>query len=162
MKSRVLRVLLIISVIFINIGCDQVSKRYVRRNIMFYQTKGYLGNHFVITKVENTGAFLSMGNELSRPRRKILLLLIPAFLLVLGFFYLLFKSNLSKATIVGFSFVIGGGVANIFDRIYYGSVTDFLYIDLGFVHTGVFNLADMSIVTGILIVLIHSLFRKKP
>lgn len=128
---------------------------------MFYETIGYFNNHFVITKVENTGAFLSLGNELSRSRRKVLLLIIPGVLLVGGFFYLLLKSGLTAPTVVGFSLVIGGGIANIFDRIYYGSVTDFLYIDLGFVHTGVFNLADMSIVAGILVVMIYSLVRKR-
>ena len=162
MKAKTsLRILLILSVIFINIGCDQVSKIMVRRNIMFYETIGYFNNHLVITKVENTGAFLSMGNGLSRSKRKILLLVIPAVFLVFGFFYLLSRSTISKTTLTGFSFVIGGGIANIFDRIFYGSVTDFLYIDLGFFHTGVFNLADMSIVTGIVVVLIHFLFRKK-
>jgi signal peptidase II len=161
MKSRLLRIFLIVSIIFINIGCDQVSKRMVRKNILFYENIGYFNNHLIITKVENTGAFLSVGNGLSRSKRKILLLAIPAVLLALGFIYLLFKSSISKATLTGFSFVIGGGIANIFDRIYYGSVTDFLYIDFGFFHTGVFNLADLSIVIGVLIVLIHSLLRKK-
>jgi signal peptidase II len=128
---------------------------------MFYETIGYFNSHLVITKVENTGAFLSMGNSLPRSKRKLLLLVIPAVFLVIGFFYLLFKSTISKTALIGFSFVIGGGIANIFDRIFYGSVTDFLYIDFGFFHTGVFNLADMSIITGIMIVLIHSIFKKK-
>lgn len=130
---------------------------------MFYETIGYFHNHFVITKVENTGAFLSLGNDMSKSGRSIFLLLIPAAMLVFGLVYLFIKPNLPTLALVGFSCVIGGGIANIFDRIYYGSVTDFLYIDLGIAHTGVFNLADVSIVTGLLLVLLQSLLsRKKP
>ncbi len=49
----------------------------------------------------------------------------------------------------------------MFDRIAYGSVTDFMYVDLGFFATEVFNMADVSIVIGALIVLIHTLLHKK-
>lgn len=133
----------------------------IRTSISHDETISYFNNHLIITKVENTGAFLSLGNELSQSAKHILLSIIPAVLLVFGFLYLLFKSALSKTTITGFSFIIGGGIANIFDRIVYGSVTDFLYIHFDYFHTGVFNLADLSIVTGVLIVLTHSLIKRK-
>ncbi len=59
--------------------------------------------------------------------------------------------------------MIGGGIGNIYDRIVHGSVTDFLYIDLGGIfHTGVFNVADLCITIGISIILIQSWVRKKP
>ena len=59
--------------------------------------------------------------------------------------------------------MIGGGIGNIYDRILHGSVTDFLYIDLGGVfHTGVFNVADLCITVGISIILIQSWFKKEP
>ena len=63
--------------------------------------------------------------------------------------------------IFGFCFIVGGGIGNIFDRIAYGSVTDFLYVDLGFFATEIFNMADVSIVLGTLIVLAYSIFGKK-
>ena len=71
------------------------------------------------------------------------------------------KKEYTKIIIIGFSFVIGGGIGNVFDRIAYGRVTDFLYIDLGFFATEIFNMADVSIVIGALMVLIHTLFSKK-
>jgi signal peptidase II len=63
--------------------------------------------------------------------------------------------------LTGFCFVIGGGIGNVFDRIVYGSVTDFLHINFGFFQTGIFNLADLSIMTGVFIILLQSLFKRK-
>jgi signal peptidase II len=53
-------------------------------------------------------------------------------------------------------FLIGGGIGNIYDRIKFGSVTDFLHIDFILFRTGIFNLADVSIMIGIGILLLHS------
>ena len=53
-------------------------------------------------------------------------------------------------------------MANIFDRIVFGSVTDFLYINLGGIFkTGIFNIADLSVTTGMILILISS-FKRKP
>jgi signal peptidase II len=50
-------------------------------------------------------------------------------------------------------------VENIYDRIQYGSVTDFLHINLGVFQTGIFNMADVSITTGTCMILVD-LFRR--
>ena len=56
--------------------------------------------------------------------------------------------------------IIGGGIGNIFDRIVYGSVTDFLYLNFGgIMKTGIFNIADLSVTTGMILILISS-FKK--
>ena len=53
-------------------------------------------------------------------------------------------------------------VANIFDRMFFGSVTDFLYINFGGIFkTGIFNIADLSVTTGMILVILWS-FKKKP
>ena len=57
--------------------------------------------------------------------------------------------------------IIGGGIANVFDRIVFGSVTDFLYIKLtDLLRTGIFNIADLAVTTGMIILVVGS-FRKK-
>ena len=52
--------------------------------------------------------------------------------------------------------IIGGGIGNIYDRILYSSVTDFLYLEFGKLHTGIFNMADVSVVIGVLLILVNS------
>src|SRR5471030_546984 len=130
---------------------------------MEYQPKVYLNNHFVIEKVENTGAFLSMGDSVSKPVRLVFLDGIPLVLILVALGYVFVKNNLNTTTLTAIVLMIGGGIGNIYDRILHGSVTDFAYIDLGGIfHTGVFNVADLCITTGICIILIQSWFKKKP
>jgi signal peptidase II len=130
-----------------------VSKTIVRQTVAYNEQISLVNSFLVLTKVENTGAFLSVGHSLPRPVRIVLLNLLP--LLVLGFalIYLLTKKNLSNRIIVGLCFIIGGGVGNIYDRILYGSVTDFLHMDFILFRTGIFNMADVSIMIGTFLVL---------
>jgi signal peptidase II len=43
----------------------------------------------------------------------------------------------------------------------FGSVTDFLFMDFGFVQTGIFNVADLSVTTGMILLIIASYKQKK-
>jgi len=57
----------------------------------------------------------------------------------------------SPADEVALAVIIAGGVGNLIDRLRFaGRVTDFLYLQAGPLHTGVFNVADMAITFGIL------------
>ena len=159
MKSKqILRALLIVTMLSSNIGCDQISKSIVRQRINYNEQIGLMNNYVTLTRIENTGAFLSLGNSLPQPIRVLLLTILPLCVLGLTLIYLLTKRNLSNLTIVGICFVVGGGFGNIYDRIIYGSVTDFLHIDFLIFQTGIFNMADVSIVTGIFILLLNSYF----
>jgi signal peptidase II len=156
MKSRIIRFVLIFTILVINIGCDQISKNLVRQSVESYQEISLIKNYLTLTKVENAGAFLSMGDSLPDTLRFILLTLLPLIVLGFGVGFLFMKNNLPKPVILGFTFVMGGGIGNIYDRLVHGTVTDFLHIDFGIFQTGIFNLADVSIMTGVLIVLLDS------
>lgn len=132
----------------------------MRQTIEYHEQIGFVNDYVTLTKIENTGAFLSLGNDLPNALRIILLIALPVFVMTYGLFFLLTKTNLPKPTLVGISFVLGGGIGNMYDRIIYGSVTDFLHIDFVIFQTGIFNMADVSIMVGMFLILIQS-FRKK-
>ena len=67
---------------------------------------------------------------------------------------------MSKSMLVGISFVLGGGIGNMYDRIIHGSVTDFLHIDFVIFQTGIFNMADVSIMTGMFLILIRPFYKE--
>lgn len=148
------------SLIILSIFFDQLSKFWIRNNIESYNEIELIGSFFTLIRVENSGAFLGMGSELSYIPKLILLIIFPIVVLVAVSIYTYMDKKLDNLSLVGFSLIIGGGVANIFDRIVYGSVTDFLYINLGgFLKTGIFNIADLSVTTGMILILIAS-FKK--
>tara|TARA_Y100001968_G_scaffold112127_1_gene101535 strand:- start:135 stop:623 length:489 start_codon:yes stop_codon:yes gene_type:complete len=154
------RNLLITIIVFLSIAFDQISKIWVRNNFESYVENSIVGDIFTLIKVENTGAFLGMGSELSETPRILLLIVLPIVVLISITIYTYFDKSLDKISIIGFSLIIGGGIANIFDRIVFGSVTDFLYLNFGSIFkTGIFNIADVSVTTGMILILISS-FKK--
>ncbi len=155
-----LRTFIILALLALNIGCDQVSKSIVRHRIAYDERIRILNDRVTLTKIENAGSFLSLGDSLSNPMRFILLTLFPLIFLAVGVAALFIKTRLSIINVLGFSFVLGGGMGNVYDRVVHGSVTDFIHIDFGFFQTGVFNMADVSIMTGIFILLVHSYLRQ--
>jgi signal peptidase II len=73
---------------------------------------------------------------------------------VLGLFFLAFyfyrhRHEFSSLIETGFILIFAGAISNIFDRLYLGYVRDFLDLGLGFT----FNMADVFVVMGLLIIL---------
>ena len=161
MIDRRKRNILITIIVLLGIAFDQISKVWVRNNFESYIETSIVGDIFTLIKVENTGAFLGMGSELPETLRVLLLIILPVIVLVGITVYTYLEKSLDKTSIIGFSLIIGGGIGNIFDRIVYGSVTDFLYLNFGGVlKTGIFNIADLSVTSGMILILISS-FKKK-
>jgi len=158
--NQLLRTIVILTILSSNIGCDQISKSIVRQHIDYNAQIHLVNSYLTLTKVENTGAFLSAGHALSQPIKTLLLIVLPMMVLGFAVVYLFIKKNLSPLTIIGICFVVGGGVGNIYDRLVYGSVTDFLHIDFIVFQTGIFNMADVSIMTGTFILLCESYLRR--
>jgi len=163
-KNKSLRNIIIILIVIANIGCDQISKKVVRESVEPGDRIEIINQNFLLMNVENDGAFLSFGSDFSPMLRKILLLGLPLLMLVGVLFYLFSQAKIPKVALIGWSFVIGGGIGNMYDRIKFGSVTDFLFIDLGGIfRTGVFNMADVSIMVGMgFLILFYIQDARKP
>ena len=156
------RIVLVFTLIILNIGCDQVSKNMVRNQVEFRSTTEIIGDTFILTNVENAGAFLGMGSDLNPIVKTIFLLILPIVVLLLVLHYLLTKKEIDNLTVVGLSFIIGGGIGNMYDRILYGQVTDFFHIDFGGVFkTGIFNMADVSVMVGMGLILLAGFVNRK-
>ncbi len=157
-KNRNISISILITV---SIVLDQLSKVLIRENIDQYSEIKLIGEYFILTNVENSGAFLGMGSDFSPFIKTIFLLILPIIILICIMIYIYRDKEIDKISLIGFCFIIGGGIANIYDRIMYGSVTDFLFIDLGGIFkTGIFNIADLSVTTGMIMILLMS-FKNK-
>jgi len=157
-KNRNISITILIA---ISILLDQLSKILIRNNVDQYSEVKLIGEYFILTNVENSGAFLGMGSDFSPFIKTIFLLILPVIVLICIIVYVYRDKQIDKISLIGFCLIIGGGIANIYDRILYGSVTDFLFIDLGGIFkTGIFNIADLSVTTGMILILLMS-FRSK-
>ena len=154
------RILIVLLILF-NIGLDQFSKEYVRKNVVPGSRTELLGTQLQLMNVENTGAFLGMGSDPNPTVKLIFLLILPVIVLAAVVYYVFTSKALDNLSVIGLCCIAGGGIANLYDRFLYGSVTDFLYIDLGGVfRTGIFNSADLSVTTGMILLLISSFFSR--
>lgn len=58
--------------------------------------------------------------------------------------------------------IFGGAVGNLIDRLRFGEVVDFLDVYVGAYHWPAFNIADSAVTVGVIIFLLHILFKKVP
>jgi len=144
----------IIAFILLNVGCDQLSKDLVRKRVEPMEYIQIIGDNLILTRIENTGAMLGFGQGFPPTLKLILLQGLPFIVLLILLIRTLQKTNLNRWMLIAMAFVIGGGLGNLIDRFTYGSVTDFFQIKLGMFKTGIFNMADMSVTTGVLLILI--------
>ena len=161
MSRNLIRNLFIFLLIAVNVGCDQISKSVVRGSVDYYEQIELVADNFILTKVENSGAFMGLGESLPLFAKHLLFLALPVIVLLFVLGFILMKRNLDPYIVTGLCFVIGGGMGNTFDRFVYGSVTDFLHLDFGIFRTGIFNMADMSIMIGMALIL-DAQWSRKP
>ena len=156
------RNLFIVLLILFNIAIDQISKVWVRANFEYREIKSLIGDKFIMQYVENKGAFLGMGSDMNDTLKLIFLLILPTLVLGYVIYYIVKTKELDRLSLIAFCCIVGGGIANVFDRIVYGQVTDFFFINLGGVFkTGIFNIADLSVTTGMIMLLLSGIFNKK-
>ena len=159
--KKIPRLILILLIIALNIGCDQITKKMARNQIQYHETIEIIGQNLILTKVENTGAFLGVGSSLSPTLNLIILKLLPTIVMTVLLIYILRNQRLSMISLYGLSFILGGGIGNLYDRIVYGSVTDRVHIDFEIFRTGIFNMADVSVMVGMGLILLEQLLAKK-
>lgn len=134
------------------IGCDQAAKALARESLTRIGSFSLLGDTVRFQYAENQGAFLSLGSSLPDHLRS-LLFVGGTSLIVAGLLVTMAWGRHSPAGSLGLALLTGGAVGNLIDRVAYdGTVVDFVSIGLGGFRTGIFNLADVAITTGVLIV----------
>jgi signal peptidase II len=114
----------------------------------------YLGDLARLELVRNPGAFLGLGGSLPMAAREGLFTWGVA-ALTLGALVAAFRRSTLPRTALGAALVAAGGLGNLWDRATAGGlVVDFLNVGIGPVRTGVFNVADMAILAGVLALLL--------
>lgn len=139
---------------------DRLTKIWAVNTLKEQPMKSYLNDVFRLVYAENTGAFLSLGSDMNDNLRYWVLAVVPVLVLLYIFFHVLTAKNLHIVQQAAFGFILGGGLSNIYDRIMEGRVVDFMNMGFGTLRTGIFNVADMSIMLG-LFLMVPFLFQKQ-
>ena len=111
-----------------------------------------LGDTLRIQLALTAGAFLGVGGSLPEPWRSVLLLGGVSLVLLGVLAHALLSRHPSVWSVVGLALVFAGGASNLADRLMHGGhVVDFLNLGIGPLRTGIFNLADVALVGGVLL-----------
>jgi signal peptidase II len=138
---------------------DRLTKLFIARHVeLNFGSVQVIPNFFSITHVENTGAAFSLFADWS-PKVRIPLLVGFSTAAMVVVCYLLWKSATKfTATGLALAFILGGAIGNLYDRILFGRVTDFLHFYIGSHMWPDFNLADSAIVCGATLLFIDLIF----
>ncbi|HSE57462.1 MAG TPA: signal peptidase II [Nitrospiraceae bacterium] len=139
------------------VGCDQATKELARTTLAFEPPLSWFHDTVRLECAENTGAFLSLGTSLPEDLRFLLFQLgIGAGLLTL--LIVLWRSRPdSLLYLTGWCLILGGRIGNLLDRVaHHGRGIDFINLGIGPFRTGIFNLADVYITIGALLLLFVS------
>jgi signal peptidase II len=129
---------------------DQATKLYIHTQFQYVETVAVITNLFNITYVRNLGAAFGFLREASPAWRSLFFLSVPPLASVIIFFMLRATDKEDTVTILALSAIFGGAIGNYIDRLWHGFVVDFL--DFHWYQVAsypAFNVADISIVTGI-------------
>lgn len=160
-RRRMVVVSIMVVIIFLIVGCDQGTKTLARSYLGEGNVVSLLGGVLVMRYVENQGAFLSLGEWLPQVVRRTVFIAIPLAILAGMVAYVGRRKDVPGVFAAGLSLVAGGGLGNLLDRVVHdGRVADFLNLGIGGVRTGIFNLADLCIMVGCLL-LVFDAARKR-
>jgi signal peptidase II len=141
---------------------DQITKALILNFLPLYSSMEVVPGFFNLTHIHNPGgAFGFMSNLSSSFINTIFLFVISLAVCLIFYFYINTPKKYSLLS-TGFALIFGGAIGNMFDRIRFGKVVDFLDFHIGNFHWPAFNVADSAITVGIVIFLFHLLFRKMP
>ena len=137
---------------------DRISKNHILSIAEIEGNVDILVNSFLsIILVWNTGiGFGLLSFDQSSIYNSITALIIIINLLII---YIIIKTNNIKSYYL--IMVLGGSLGNLFDRLYYAAVPDFIDINYGGFHWFIFNVADIFITVGIICLIFAELLNYK-
>ena len=150
----------LVAIMLVTIALDQFTKHIARLTLAMSAPRRY--SILTLLYAENSGAFLSLGANLPPETRSLIFSGVVAVALAVGMYALMTNRIGGTADSIAVAFILGGGIGNLVDRVARGGrVSDFLYVALGPLHTGVFNVADVAITGGVIWLLISWMLAKK-
>ncbi len=140
------------------VALDRVTKLWIEKHVPSGQAIVVWPHVFRLTHVLNTGAAFSMFEGASSPalvRNALVAFSVIAVIVVLGMLWRMGRSVTLVS--VALALILGGAVGNMYDRVKFSYVVDFLEVHIWHYHWPDFNVADSAIVVGACLLLLEML-----
>jgi signal peptidase II len=134
---------------------DQVSKALVRQHVPLYDSVPVITGVFNITHVRNSGAAFGFLNAVEFPYKAAVLALVSTAAFIGIAIYAAASSTHGRMARFGLTLILAGAIGNLIDRLWLGSVVDFVDVVFGTWHFWAFNVADSAITLGVVAMMIE-------
>jgi len=156
LKSRFSYIVFVVLILF----SDRVTKSAIVSNYDLGQPASVVDGIFNITYVQNTGVAFGILSGFSSPVKVLFLCLVAGIAAVVVIIYSLRNEPRNRLLQSALALVLAGALGNLYDRIRYGYVIDFLEFHARGYYWPSFNIADTSISVGV-ILLVWEMFRNE-
>jgi signal peptidase II len=151
----------IVLVLFIFI-LDRWTKSLLVARLDFNESIPVIDGFFNITYVRNTGVAFGIFSSLSSPAKSVLLSAFTVAAAVVIAVYSVRSPTANRLLQGALALVLGGALGNLYDRLTYGYVIDFLEVYVGDYRWPAFNAADSAITTGVGLLILEILRHETP
>ncbi len=153
-KNFLINLILVLSIFLF----DRLSKLYViYLDKKFFTSEIFSSKFLNINLIWNEGIAFGL-LSLKEERFYNILTLIIALVIFIIFFMLRSSEGFKKYSLL---MILGGALGNIYDRIFYKAVPDFIDFHVGNFHWFIFNIADIFITIGVVLIILIELFEDK-
>jgi signal peptidase II len=156
-RANLSRLLVLVCVI---VAFDQLTKAWVTSSLGLGQSVPMISGFLHLTLVRNTGMAFGLLSGADIPFKAALVTILSVAAMGAVSYYALRSPQDEKLTRIGLTFILGGALGNIIDRIRLGYVVDFVDVFYRDTHWPAFNVADACICIGVGLLLVDS-FRRR-
>ena len=141
---------------------DRLTKSRIQNRFDLNESASVIDGLFNITYVRNTGVAFGIFSSISSPAKSVLLSIFTAFAAVVVVTYSVRSSVQNRLLQVALALILGGALGNLYDRLTYGYVVDFLEFYFRSYHWPSFNVADTAISVGVALLALEIIRNENP
>jgi signal peptidase II len=162
MASKVIGRLPYLVLVVAILALDRWTKFLIQSRFDLDDSVSVIDGFFNITYVQNTGVAFGIFSSVSLPAKSILLSAFAGLAVVLVITYSLRTPLQNRLLHTALALILGGALGNLYDRIAYGYVVDFLEFYIRNYHWPSFNIADSAISAGVVLLAIEIMRNEVP
>src|SRR3989442_15303762 len=144
------------------VALDRWTKTLIQNRFDLNESISVIDGFFNITYVRNTGVAFGIFSSISSPAKSLLLSVFTAFAAVVVITCSVRSPVRNRLLQVALGLILGGALGNLYDRLAYGYVVDFLELYAGSYHWPSFNVADSAITTGVVLLALEIIRNETP
>ena len=157
-QGRLPYALLVVAVLTV----DRWTKLLIQKRFELNESISVIDGLFNITYVRNTGVAFGIFSSISSPAKSILLSVFTACAAVVVVTYSVRSPARNRLLQIALALILGGALGNLYDRLVYSYVVDFIELYAGSYHWPSFNVADSAISIGVALLALEIIRNETP